>query len=251
MRAASACRASGGAGAGRPHADREGHGFGSRSPASLLTAAVYLRLEIERRSQNQRADPDRTTDLVGGERGEFGAAEVGGEVEPRGRLDGVGVKRDPGASEPLRDPRDRLHSASLVVGGHDRHDGSVGTSRLHHARWVDDALFVDVDDGDLGARALQCRRRRQYCRVLDRGDHHVVPVGAHATGEREVVGLRPSAREYDRTATTQLGHLRTRGLDRSTRGLPWGVDGAGLAGTPDSQGSIASRASGASGAVAL
>ena len=58
------------------------------------------------------------------DRDQVGTIDMGGKVDPRQRLDGIGVKPRAGSVTPgdLDERRDVVHHPRLVVDDHDRHD---------------------------------------------------------------------------------------------------------------------------------
>ena len=78
--------------------------------------------ELRTPPDDEGADADGTTELVGRHRHEVCAA--GGEVDGQvpGGLHGVGVQRDVELVGHVGERPDVLHGADLVVGPHDRHE---------------------------------------------------------------------------------------------------------------------------------
>ena len=74
----------------RGQPDRARHVLGAAAPLALLPAAVLAGLEHDPAGDGERADADRTADLVRAERDQVGAGRDLGQVEPGRGLHGVG-----------------------------------------------------------------------------------------------------------------------------------------------------------------
>ena len=96
----------------------------ARSSAALLASAEDLSIEFDPVTNKERTGADRPAELVTRDRDQVGLLDVGGKVDPRQRLDGIGVKPRAGGvtSGDLNERRDVVHHSRLVVDGHDRHD---------------------------------------------------------------------------------------------------------------------------------
>ena len=152
-----------------------------------------------------------------------------------------------------RQALDRLHRAGDVVRPHHRREPVAGLDQALELLGVDDAVAVDRRPGDLEPAPLELAGRLAHGRMLDRA--HDEPAGRRP-GEPEhglVVGLGAARGEDD------LARLGVRAAPPAARGPPRARRGrrarnvCGSDAFPnrsDRYGSIAARASGASGVVA-
>ena len=182
-----------------------------------------------------------------------------GDVDPRHRLDGVGVDQHLGC--PLPDATDdlgeRLDRADLVVDEHDRDDRGTGVDRGGDGVEVDDARGRDRQPGHPEALGGEAVARRQHALVLERGRDHAVapPVGPGPAGRalhREVVGLGAAGGEHDLVGSApSSAATSSRASSRAVfaaRAAEWAP--LGLPKVPPRNGSMASTASGRIGVVA-
>jgi hypothetical protein len=155
--------------------DHSGGVQGARPDVTLLTAAVQQRGAGHVAAEQQRADADRTAELVAGQ-GQCRRA-AGGEVDRYGThgLDRVGVERDARPGGDRGQFGDRLDRADLVVRPLDADHGGIvvlgeqgGQRRGGHP-----AGRVDREPADRGALVgTQPVDRVQYRVVLDGRRHH-------------------------------------------------------------------------------
>ena len=140
------------------------------------------------------------------------------------RLRSIGVTQNPVLVGDLRDCRDRLDRADLVVGVHHADEDRLGRDRAPDVIWVDEAVPVDRHGGDPRTEPLDeatgfddgrvfHRRRDQVWRRRRRAEHRplddVVVGFAAAAGQQHLVGI----------TLQQERNLTARCLDRVTGGL--------------------------------
>ena len=191
-----------------------------------MPPAVDQRLEGQTRAAApdvQRADALRAAHLVRRERQQVDAQRVHVDRRASRRLRGVGVQQDAARPRQLRDARQRLQDADLVVGGHDRHQPGVGPQRALDVGRVAQAVRPRRHARHLDALAFEAAARIEH-RVVLGGHRHDVQRPArvrrrHAP-QREVVGFGGAAREADlpRVGADQAGHLPARGGHRVAGG---------------------------------
>jgi hypothetical protein len=140
----------------------------------------------------------------------------------------------------------RLDRADLVVDLHDRNQ--PGALRDRHRR-IDQPGMIDRQHGE---RGIMEPRGVEHGGMFDGRNRHSAPAGSQ---NRQIERLgRARGEDHPATGRKQPRHLPTRHLDRRRCRAACAVGAVGLANPmasgPASQGSIAARASGASGVVA-
>ena len=109
--------------AGRGERDCAGDVLGSGALTALLATAEALRLKGTPCANRERADAERTTDLVGCDGDSIRLGGLKGNAAEG--LDGVNVDNRAAGMGNLDELRRRLYDARLVVGRHDTHEGAV------------------------------------------------------------------------------------------------------------------------------
>ena len=135
---------------------------------ALLAAAVQERDGSEFARQQQRADSERTAELVSGHGQSVQTARSEVDRQRTDGLDGVGVNRDAVRTRDLGELGDRLNRTDLVVRPHDTDERDVvGISSQHAAqrRGLDATGGVDgqpLDDGTMRLRPATPRSRGRH-----------------------------------------------------------------------------------------
>ena len=157
----------------RRHAHDGGEVFRPGPPAPLLGPALNEVRQGHAPAGVQGADALGPVELVGGEGEKVNVLRphVDGQV-PR-RLDRVGVEQHPRLPADCADLRDGLDGADLVVGVHDAYQAGVGPDGRPDLLRRHQAVFVDVQQGDGKAFALQPFQGVEHRVVLEGGGDDV------------------------------------------------------------------------------
>src|SRR5215470_8268361 len=189
--------------------DREGPDRGSVQGAgthvALLAAAVKDGDQVDAASEQQRADPQRPADLVGGDRERGSAALREVDRQLARRLDGVAVEGNLMLTGHGGQVGNRLHGPDLVVRPHDADQGDglrVALDDLSQRLGASTAGIVQRQPADLGPLVLvQPAHAVEDGVMLDgRGEHAKAPGICRAARpeqalDREIVRLGSAAGE--------------------------------------------------------
>ena len=189
---------------------------GAAAPFAFLSPADDQWVDLRPAAFDEHADALRATELVGAQRQQVDVGRDLSQVEPAGRLDGIGVQQRIGGVPPhhpgdLGDVGDR---ADLVVDRHDADDRDVGR-RVEGGRQfvaVDPPEPSDADDPTLTGAIIAAMIAEVLDDVedrvmLDRWAHCDSTPGGDRPGDRHVVALGSTTGEHDlvRVATDHAG----------------------------------------------
>src|ERR1700730_6599992 len=200
------------------------------SQAVLLPTTSDLRDRTDRASSNvEGTDAFGAVDLVAGKGGEIDAKVVDMERKGTKRLSGIGVQQDAVFTSDLADLGERLDSADLIVGVHDRHKYCPGRDCRRDIGRVDKPIGFDRDDGYLKAFFGEVLAAGEDGLVLDGGGNDVEAFAlkrAGDAGDGKVVGFGSAGGEHDfgfRASPDQFAELVAGNADSSGGLTPVGV----------------------------
>ena len=207
--------------------ERDGGGDDARRVVGAAATLTFLAtsddqwIDLRASSFDEHPDALGASELVRTERQQIDVRRDAAQVEPTGRLDGVGVQQRIGSMTPhdARNLGQVGDGPDLVVDRHHTDDRDVGCGIEHGGELVevDAPDGVDADDATVGSQVFD---DVQHGVVLDRWadgdaatsgdrarDRHVVALGP-APGEHDLVGVAPD-RPGDRVARFVDGLARS------------------------------------------
>ncbi len=129
--------------------------------------------------------------------------------------------------------REVLHRPDFGVGQRERDQRRAIVKRVDHRRRRDQPIAIGRDPDDLVSAALQVGERLQNRRVLDgrSDDSAAIRDPPERTENRQIVGFRAAAGEYDLTGCSadQLGDRGARLRHRAAGALAGLMDRGGIA----------------------
>ncbi len=145
--------------AGDAEADNRRDVLGAGAQAMLVATALDLRAQVEPLANQQRADALGAIELVRRQAQRIDVEVVKSQRALAGPLHGIGVDHRPSAARRLRQTRDVLHHASLVVRGDERSQHQPFAGLRCEFVTTDAPLRVKADVQQLPPFAHQTARR--------------------------------------------------------------------------------------------
>ena len=139
----------------RRHAHDGRNIFRPRPLAPLLGPALNEAFQRRPPPGVKRPDSLWSVELVGGKRQQVDVLGLGVNGQMPRCLDRVGVEQHPCLPAGRSDLPNGLYGANLVVGIHNGHQAGVGADSLPHLFRRHQAVFMDVQQGDLETLSLQ------------------------------------------------------------------------------------------------
>ena len=186
-----------------------------------MAAAVHLRLDPHPRlaPHVQRADSLRAVGLVRCQAHQVDRQRRQVDLDLAGGLRRIDVEDDAALAAHRADRRDILDHADLVVDEHHRDHDRVRPHRRLQPVEVEQAVFLDIEVGDLETLALEFTHRIEHRLVLGLDGDQVLAAGLvemRGALQRKVVGFGRTGRpdDFARVGADQRGDLLAGILDR-------------------------------------